>query len=283
MAEVVLEVDGAADVAAARRLVARLIAEEADPDVVDNVRLAVSEVVSNALLHGRPPVTLHAHVTGDALRIEVADGHTGTGTPQHPSASATSGRGLAIVDTVVDRWGFESRHEGKAIWMEFDLVAVQDREGEGPELPVSLLGVPIDVYLRGQEHLESTLHELRVIATSDPEAFAQIDETTAMPLRAAMDTFRGSREAGRAEAMAAASAGEHLVDFEWRLTADAAVAARAWAAGVAELDDLARTGVLLTPPADPDVARFRRWLSDQIAAQLGGARPQPFPTEPPAP
>jgi hypothetical protein len=233
-------------------------------------------VVSNALLHGLPPVNLLARLTGDALRVEVADGHTARGSPQLPSASATSGRGLAIVDTVVDRWGFESRRGGKAMWMEFDLASTDGDHEEA--LPVRLLRVPIDTYLRGQEHLESTLHELRVIATSDPDAFAAIESATVLPLRTAMDAFRGARETGRAEALAAASAGEHLVDFTWHLTPEAAEASQVWAAGVAELDALAGNGTLLTPPADPDVARFRQWLSAEIATQLrDGAPPTPFP------
>lgn len=281
VAEIALDVGGAGDVAVARHAVATLIAD-LDEDLLDNVRLAVSEVVSNALLHGRPPVSLLARLTVGALRIEVADGHTARGSPQLPSASATSGRGLAIVDTVVDRWGFESRAGGKAMWMEFDLAPAHEDVHRGS--PVHLLGVPIDVYLRGQEHLESMLHELRVIATSDPDGFATIEEATAMPLRAAMDTFRGARETGRAEALAAASAGQTVIDFVWTLSPEAATAAEVWGAGVAELDRLAQEGTLLTPAADPEVAALRRWLATEIAGQLRtGTSPLPFRRTVPGP
>ena len=270
--EVVLSVRGPGDVSTARRAVADLLAGT-DPQLADDIGLSLSEVLTNAIVHGRPPVGLVARVDDRTLRIEVGDGSPERGWPQQSSALASSGRGLGIVDAVAHRWGTESRGGGKAVWMEFSLA---------PPVPVAervvhLLGVPVEVYLRGQEQLESTLHELQVLASSDPAGFGAVERATVIPLRRAMETFRASRRQGRAEALAAASDGRDRVDFTWRLPREAAEAARVWASGVAELARLSRDGVLLTPPPDPEVARLRRWLAAEIAGQLRlGRAPEPF-------
>lgn len=271
--EVVLRVLGPGDVSVARRAVAGLLAG-ADPQLADDVTLSLSELLTNAIVHGRPPVGLVARLEDETLRIEVGDGSPDRGSPQESTGLASSGRGLNIVDAVAHRWGMESRGAGKAVWMEFSLAPTT----AVPEHVVQLLDVPVAAYLRGQEQLESTLHELQVLSSSDPTSFGAVEAATVIPLRRAMETFRASRRQGRTEALAAASAGLDRVDFAWRLPRDAAEAARVWASGVAELARLARDGVLLTPPPDAEVARLRRWLAAEIAGQLRqGREPEPFP------
>lgn len=63
------------DVADARRLV-RLLGEDLrlDSDTVDDVALAVTEVLTNALLHGRPPAMLHIYESGPTWVCHVQDG-----------------------------------------------------------------------------------------------------------------------------------------------------------------------------------------------------------------
>ncbi len=71
-----------ADVSSARRLVRVLGAEVGlDADLVDDVALAVSEVLANALLHGKPPALLHVYDEGDTWVCHVHD--TGR-TPMDP-------------------------------------------------------------------------------------------------------------------------------------------------------------------------------------------------------
>ncbi|SFB22954.1 Anti-sigma regulatory factor (Ser/Thr protein kinase) [Nocardioides alpinus] len=82
-----------ADVSSARRLVHSL-GEEAGlaVDVVDDVALAVTEVLTNALLHGEPPTLLHVYDEGDTWVCHVHDGGhlpidplTGLLPPEEPS------------------------------------------------------------------------------------------------------------------------------------------------------------------------------------------------------
>lgn len=63
-----------ADVSSARRLVHALGADAGiDANIVDDVALAVTEVLANALLHGEPPAMLHIYDEGDTWVCHVHD------------------------------------------------------------------------------------------------------------------------------------------------------------------------------------------------------------------
>jgi anti-sigma regulatory factor (Ser/Thr protein kinase) len=90
---------------------------------VDDVVLAASEGVANAVLHGAGPVTVWVWPGRYGLRVEVTD--NGGGTPQLAQAidgQDEGGRGLFIVDKITNRWGvIPSNHgSGKTLWFEID-------------------------------------------------------------------------------------------------------------------------------------------------------------------
>ena len=94
---------------------------------VDDVRLCVSELASNAVNHGsRTDNGGHVfHVRIDAddtlIRVEVEDDDP-LSTPhvREPGEGETGGRGMLIVETLSAAWGYESHdEEGKAVWTEF--------------------------------------------------------------------------------------------------------------------------------------------------------------------
>jgi anti-sigma regulatory factor (Ser/Thr protein kinase) len=73
----------------------------------DNAGLMVSELVTNALLHGQGVITLRITPTVDHLTVEVADeGHGEVAIAPAPGASG--GWGLRIVDDLADAWGAHS-------------------------------------------------------------------------------------------------------------------------------------------------------------------------------
>ncbi|MCW2735420.1 sensor histidine kinase [Nocardioides sp.] len=73
-----LDCGSPADVAGARRLVQACGAEAGlDPEVVADVALAVTEVLTNALLHGQPPALLHVYEEGASWICHVDDGGRG--------------------------------------------------------------------------------------------------------------------------------------------------------------------------------------------------------------
>lgn len=76
------------------------------PDELDDAKLVVSELVSNALEHGVGQIHLVADLDEDRLRIEVVDEGTGFAhTAREVPFNQTRGRGLLIVDTIAARWG----------------------------------------------------------------------------------------------------------------------------------------------------------------------------------
>ena len=88
----------------------------------DDVSLCVSELATNALLHGVPPgrgFLLRLRCDGDVLRVEVHD--SGAGTPRIAEDADEGGRGLLLVSVLGDKWGVEEREPGKVVWCEFGL------------------------------------------------------------------------------------------------------------------------------------------------------------------
>jgi anti-sigma regulatory factor (Ser/Thr protein kinase) len=81
-------------------------------------RTITSELVSNAVRHGEPPVDVTVSVTSEhAALIEVADGRTeGEVSARRPPPEATSGRGLLLVNELAESWGVERRARGKVVW-----------------------------------------------------------------------------------------------------------------------------------------------------------------------
>ena len=110
---------------AARRALGECLDSSEDRALIDTIRLATSELISNAVRHGHVAsggrIRLLIHQTRQAVRIDV----------EQPTSAAdaaiggTDGReveggfGLAIVDAVSDRWGVTPDRPGR-IWFEVD-------------------------------------------------------------------------------------------------------------------------------------------------------------------
>jgi serine/threonine-protein kinase RsbW len=78
-------------------------------DTVEDARLVISELVGNSVRHAHPlpegEIQVNWKIEERALRISVTDG--GSATRPHKvnaPSSALAGRGMAIVDTVTERW-----------------------------------------------------------------------------------------------------------------------------------------------------------------------------------
>ena len=87
----------------ARRFVqsnAPMLSSQARQDAV----LMVSELVTNALVHGTGTISLRIDIAGDALHVEVSDQGDVRVAP-NPTPGAHGGWGLRIVDQLADDWG----------------------------------------------------------------------------------------------------------------------------------------------------------------------------------
>jgi anti-sigma regulatory factor (Ser/Thr protein kinase) len=90
-----------------------------------DVLLCVSELATNALVHGVPPgrqFRLFLRHDHHSLRVEVHD--SGPGVPRIVDDAADGeggegGRGLLLVAALSDKWGVGERELGKVVWCEF--------------------------------------------------------------------------------------------------------------------------------------------------------------------
>lgn len=93
-------------------------------DFVDDMVLMVSELMTNAVTHGRVPGTSGRHVrmaiekTGDVVRVEVRDTQSDKGPHLCADSQAIGGRGLVLVDALSDAWGVSPEVIGKTVWVE---------------------------------------------------------------------------------------------------------------------------------------------------------------------
>lgn len=107
-----------ASVSRIRRFASAACSRVADGDLCETVELLVSEVATNALVHGAGDVQVDVHTQGDAIRIEVSDDSTALPVPRHAGLDGESGRGMALVEMLSSDWGTVSRPGGKTVWFE---------------------------------------------------------------------------------------------------------------------------------------------------------------------
>jgi anti-sigma regulatory factor (Ser/Thr protein kinase) len=109
--------------ALARRVVRAADPGSVPPAEVEDLVVAVSEAVTNAMLYGRPPVLMRVWPGGDRLVVTVSDGGAG---PKDPFAgllpapdsdSAIGGRGLWISHQSVNHVSTERSADGYSIRM----------------------------------------------------------------------------------------------------------------------------------------------------------------------
>ena len=108
----------------ARHALADLLLDRGvDGEEKDLAVLVASELVTNAICHGRDPIALRADVTEHMVRVEVSDrGAQLGGNADYPDPWSTTGRGLAIVEAVSRDWGVEWHGDaGKTVWVELEV------------------------------------------------------------------------------------------------------------------------------------------------------------------
>ncbi|MFI8200112.1 SpoIIE family protein phosphatase [Streptomyces sp. NPDC085942] len=91
-----------------------------DEDTVEASELIVSELVTNAVRYGDPPLRLRL-LLDSTLTCEVHDGSTASPHLRHARTVDEGGRGLFIVSTLASHWGARHGPDGKVLWTEQDL------------------------------------------------------------------------------------------------------------------------------------------------------------------
>ncbi|KQT92217.1 hypothetical protein ASG49_09755 [Marmoricola sp. Leaf446] len=198
----------------ARSWVTRVLAEIGRDDLVESAALGVSELVTNALIHSQPPLSVRIRGTVDHPRIEVVD--SSPVPPQRSEMSpepedvddlnvTTFGRGLDLVAMMSARWGSDLAHDGssKSVWFEpqgdgdhggrtgeiFDFdpdFGLEDstEAGDEPQLNIRLLRLPPRLFSLLRTFYYETRRELRLLSLTSPENYPLAHEMTAAYVQA---------------------------------------------------------------------------------------------------
>lgn len=118
-ASLLIPSDSAA-IAGARRFTETFMRGHGMAGLIDAMVLMVSEVVTNAIIHGGSDAELRLILTGEAVRVEVADRSAALPAVRQYSDTATTGRGMMIVESLASAWGTQSRGDGKVVWFVVD-------------------------------------------------------------------------------------------------------------------------------------------------------------------
>jgi len=115
----------ARSVSLSRHRAARLVLQWGHPGMAGDAALVVSELATNALLHGAIRGRLfrvHLTLTEFVLRVAVSDPR-GERLPclRRPDSDDCYGRGLLIVAQLADHWGVEPRTVGKSVFAELSV------------------------------------------------------------------------------------------------------------------------------------------------------------------
>ncbi len=91
-----------------------------DEDTVEASQLIVSELVTNAVRYGTPPLRLRV-LLDSTLTCEVHDGSPASPHLRHARTVDEGGRGLFIVSRLASHWGARHGPDGKVLWTEQEL------------------------------------------------------------------------------------------------------------------------------------------------------------------
>lgn len=281
-------------------------------DLADAAELGVSELVTNAILHADPPITVRLGGTAAHPRVEVRDNSMAPPSVRdmatHARLMATVGRGLGIVAMYSMTWGAEVSTRGKVVWFEpaaepespqargtsrtgdmFDLsetvAGMVEAAGE-PEArtTVRLLGMPVDVFVHYRIWYDEMRRELRILALTHGGDYPVANELSELTLRVEQER----RQAGGVDQLdAALFAGRDRVDLAYHVPVSAPATMTRLRELLEEVDDFCAEQQMLTLTPSPQQVELRSWYLGEFERQASGEDPVPWPgsytVEDPAP
>ncbi len=267
----------------ARTVLAELLEGTALEHRRDDAAVALSELVTNAVLHGREPLVVVLDLADGRLRVEVCDGSAVSPSFSMLDPAAVTGRGLLLVASCSDRWGVEPTSTGKTVWFELDassdgeraeadvdaLLAAWADDLEDPaeeQVRVVLTDLDTELSARAEAHVEALLRELVLVVGADEAARPGLQ--TAQRVLHAAAAIDGLRAEMKRQLASAVAGGRDRVDVSLVITRVDAEQVRDFASAVAEADRLSRAGSLLLEPAPRELSDARQAYLHRIIGQL---------------
>lgn len=112
---------GSAEAPAAVRRALRTVQQTGvlPAELADDLLLAATELVTNAVNAGAQTVEVLLEVPPPRVKLDVTDDAPGAPQLREPGPSDTSGRGLHIVAALARQWGSLRTETGKTVWAQF--------------------------------------------------------------------------------------------------------------------------------------------------------------------
>ncbi|WP_372736202.1 ATP-binding protein [Nocardioides sp.] len=285
---------GPRGVHAARRWVVRTCQDIGRADLVETAELGVSELVTNALLHGEPPITVRVRGTVEHPRVEVRDSSMEPPVLPAPDPDGeepllTFGRGLGILAHGSEAWGAEMEDDGKVVWFApsagfqqtstTGLITGADaaratRTPAHDRVRVEILGVPLRLYLEFQGHFKELRREVRLLALAH-----EADYPLAKSLSDLFTTLdRHLREGIGVEQIEAAIAQNLTVtDLVVQMPRATARTLSRFIELLDLADDFCRQQRLLSLARSDEQRRFQTWFLCEFVRQAGNEEPLRWP------
>ena len=104
--------------AVARQFLQQATCPEHASHVLDDAVLLVSELVTNSVLHGGPPILVAVDCdSSKGLQVRVRDGSRQLPKPRDATVWEEGGRGLTLLEMLSVDWGVEVEpDDGKQVW-----------------------------------------------------------------------------------------------------------------------------------------------------------------------
>ena len=273
-------------VGAARDIVRDLLDSSGRDDLVEPATLLVSEVVTNAILHAGTEIEVRAALDESGLRVEVGDGSEHLPTRRRYATTAGTGRGLMLLEQLVDDWGVTRHVDGKTVWFHLatsgpadepvrrnaddDSSAAPARRTTGETVAVRLLNMPLLLHAAWQEHAEALLREYLLHTLDDDTESDAIqvhaDATDAIAiLEEQVPRVHVARDPS-------VSREDLVIDVPLASVRSFETMNRTVEAAI----ELALTGQTMTPATKPPMQAFRRWVCGQVGDQAAGRPPVPW-------
>lgn len=287
-----------ASVRKARAWVREVLSSLRRDDIVNAAEQGVSELVTNAILHGTPPITVRVRGTRDHPRVEIRDSSSrppalNVEMTEEENLLSTLGRGLGLVALHSAAWGADLTPEGKVVWFEpsahppsgdlngevFDLEqAVQGGLG-GTKAPmeltrIRLLDLPVSLYSRFRRRFYELARELRLLSLAHGEAYPVASELAEVFLEAEQIRPRGRGFEALDELL---DSGADRGDVELFVPADAPAILTRLLETLERADRFCREQRLLVLAATPQELALQRWFFPEFTRQAAGELPRPWP------
>ena len=269
----------------ARRFVSEQLAAAGGAAFGLDVELMVSEVVTNAIVHGRSPIELRLSVDADGCRVEVYDQHPGLPRPRHYSETSMTGRGLHILETLADRWGAFPDGAGKVVWFEVGdqrprLFATEILPGASDSpasrAVITLCQCPLLLHLAWQEHTQALLRRYVLTQLGSDQTALSAHAQAGAALSLLFEQVPGPPGIEMADPLVGAIDPAMTADeVQVRLTPSAPADFEVLLGLLRAANEAARHNAVIGP-TQPELVEFGEWVCAQVTQQLAGAPPGPW-------